>query len=305
MQARQLVVDPLALPRPATSLFHAEGRLLWIEGHDLLQDDRVWLPYECVHADYMLPFPTGSGCFAMTSNGLGSGNCVLEAISHGICEVIERDAERLWDLRDAEDQQRTRMSISSIDDPDCCGVLALMGRAGVDVAIWDITSDVGLPVFHCLIGANDEEPVRAQGVAVGSGSHPDRSVALLRALTEAAQSRLTRIAGSRDDIESDTYVASDHADIQARNRAWLHDYGTGRAFAGVPSRSYATLDEDVDWELERLRDVGIERVVVADLSHPDLALAVVRVVIPGLEGPAVVPDLLPGKRARALIDAAR
>ena len=34
----------------------------------------------------------------------------------------------------------------------------------------------------------------------GAGCHPSRDIALLRALTEAAQARTTFIAGSRDDM---------------------------------------------------------------------------------------------------------
>ncbi len=52
----------------------------------------VWLPYELVHANYTLPLPTGSGCFPASTNGLASGNHMLEAICHGLAEVIERDS---------------------------------------------------------------------------------------------------------------------------------------------------------------------------------------------------------------------
>ena len=45
-------------------------------------------------ADYTLPQPTGSGCFLASTNGLASGNHLLEAISHAICEVVERDCHQ-------------------------------------------------------------------------------------------------------------------------------------------------------------------------------------------------------------------
>ena len=37
-------------------------------------DEPAWLPYEMVHTNYTLPFPSGSGCFIDHSNGLASGN---------------------------------------------------------------------------------------------------------------------------------------------------------------------------------------------------------------------------------------
>jgi ribosomal protein S12 methylthiotransferase accessory factor len=245
---------------------------------------------------------TGSGCFAMTSNGLGSGNHPLEAISHGICEVVERDAERLWELRDAAAQERTRIDPHSVDEPDCRSVLDRFEQAGIAVALWEITSDIGLPAFLCLAGEREVDPLRAFGAAVGKGCHPDRAIALLRALTEAAQSRLTQIAGSRDDIDRATYAAAYESDVQARNRAWLLGSGGGRPFAAAPTHQADTLDDDVAWELERLRAAGIERVVVVDLSRPEMGVAVVRVVVPDLEGPTVIRDLAPGKRARMVLD---
>ena len=45
-----------------------------------------------VHTAYTLPRPTGTGCFIATSNGLASGNHLREAISHAICETVEREA---------------------------------------------------------------------------------------------------------------------------------------------------------------------------------------------------------------------
>src|SRR5208337_1780542 len=78
-------------------------------------------------------------------------------------------------------------------------------RAGVDVAIWDITSDIGIPAFVSLITERTVNPLRPLPSGRGFGCHPARPIALLRALTEAAQSRLTYISGSRDDVRRDAY----------------------------------------------------------------------------------------------------
>jgi ribosomal protein S12 methylthiotransferase accessory factor len=296
LQSQQRVVDVLELPRCGTSLFHPDRRLLWIEGQDLVANESAWLPYEVVHGDFTLPFPSGSGCFPMTSNGLASGNHRLEAISHGICEVVERDAERLWELGGTVVQERSRIDVASVDDTECRAVLERFDRAGIACAIWDTSSDVGVAAFYCLIGAREENPFHPRGTAAGMGCHPNRAVALLRALTEAAQSRLTEIAGSRDDIDPRNYTMVEDAVLLARNRALLDGHGE-RSFTDVPSHTVDTFDGDLAWEIERLRSAGIEHVIVVDLSRPDFGVPVVRVVIPGMEGPAVVPDLVPGRRA--------
>ena len=89
------LADVYALPRLEASPFHPDLPLLWIEAWDLAQSEPVWTPFELVHTNYTLPQAPGSGCFMCSSNGLASGNHLLEAISHGICEVVERDASTL------------------------------------------------------------------------------------------------------------------------------------------------------------------------------------------------------------------
>jgi ribosomal protein S12 methylthiotransferase accessory factor len=104
----------------------------------------------------------------------------------------------------------------------------------------------------------------------------------LRALTEAAQSRLTVIAGSRDDKFRDEYDRTTKEDALARIRDLLRHGGSMKAFAG-PSYDNETFEEDVDWELACLRAAGIEQVVMVDLTRPEFGIPVVRIVIPGLE----------------------
>ena len=109
-----------------------------------------------------------------------------------------------WD-RCAADQQRRRIDLTSIDAPACQFILGQSARADIQIAVWDLTSDIGIPVFGCVIA--DLHEVRSAGLppAGGYGCHPNREIALLRALTEAAQSRLTAISGARDDLHTDDY----------------------------------------------------------------------------------------------------
>src|SRR5207253_7197769 len=56
-----------------------------------------------------------------------------------------------------------------------------------------------------------------------------------------------------------------------------------RSFVDVPNLTTADLAFDLRWELERLRSVGIERVIAVDLTRSDFGIPVVRVVIPALD----------------------
>jgi ribosomal protein S12 methylthiotransferase accessory factor len=139
----------------------------------------------------------------------------------------------------------------------------------------------------------------------GAGCHPCRNIALVRALTEAAQARTTYIAGSRDDFDPMWY--SDRAKIQRRRacRELVETQKPVARFRDMPHRSEKTLQGDIRWMLDRLHAVGIEQAIVVDLSNRACDVAVVRVIVPCLEGPykGDGSSYVPGQRALALLEA--
>jgi YcaO-like protein with predicted kinase domain len=297
------LVDVTRLPRVSVGSFHPNLRLLWLEGHELLGNTPVWLPFELVHTDFTVPLPSGSGSFFMSSNGLASGNHLLEALSHGLCEVVERDATTLWHLRTAEERRQSRLDLDTVDDPGCREVLEKFDRAGVDVAVWETTSDVGLPAFFCMTAEREPEPFRPLYPTTGAGCHPARQVALSRALTEAAQVRATLISGSRDDLGvARYYEALQDPELWRRVQKLMRSNEPVRRFQEAPSFEGDSFDEDVAWELERLAAAGLEQVVVVELTKPAFGISVARVVIPGLEAIHDAPGYVPGARARRLLE---
>ncbi len=287
------------LPRTTAGIFHDELKTLWIEGVDLPTGEPLLLPYELVHMDTTRPMPPGSGCFAFSSNGLASGNHALEAIGHGLCEVIERDANTLSELSGEAAEDEARVDLDTIDDPLCRQVLDLYARAGVAVAVWDITSDLRVPAFRALVLDREADPFQIRGAGGGMGCHPSRGVALLRALTEAAQSRLTTIAGARDDMPLRKYEAWRDADALDRLRRSVLEATPVRAYHAAPDFAAETFEEDLSALLSRLKDAGFPEVIAVDLTHPGLDLPVVRIVVPGLETSRDIPGWFPGARAHA------
>src|SRR2546428_566499 len=98
-------------------------RIIWIEGCDVVSGDPVWVPHEMVHLDFTMPLPPGSGHFSMGSNGLASGNHLVEALAHAVFELIERDATTLFYQLSWERQWERRLDPRSIDDPSCAALL--------------------------------------------------------------------------------------------------------------------------------------------------------------------------------------
>lgn len=296
-----LVVDVATLPHAKNGLFHKHRRLLWIEGFDVLQKQQIWVPYEMVSTDFTLPFPEGYGCFPPNSNGLASGNNLLEAVSHGICEVIERDAITLWSLHAAPCRDKTELDLSTITDDLCCELLQSMAAAGITARVWDITSDVGLPSFRCVIDESKQDALHFGYSGRGFGCHPSRAIALSRALTEAAQARLTYIAGSRDDVPRSGYdrMRRPIAPAPAVNEV----SGLKRSYSAVPNFDCETVADDIQRELHSLRSREISQVIVIDLTCEDFQIPVAKVIIPALEGVIFEDDYAPGQRAKQVMEA--
>jgi YcaO-like protein with predicted kinase domain len=298
LSASQRLADVAGLPRLSIGSFHPQRKLLWVEGEDLVDGGARWLPLEVVHTDYTLPLPPGSGCFLTTSTGLASGNDRTEAVLHGLYEVIERDAVALWRAAGPARGQQTRVALATVDDTDCRDLLARFDRAGIAVGVWDASSDIGLPVFVARIVDRDRDPGRAVYVSAGQGCHRSRAIALARALTEAAQSRLTVISGAREDIAPALY--EQRAAQQAAMLAEIDQPGgRARSFTAAPDGFSERFDEDLAAVLAALRAAGLGQAMAVDLTRPELGLPVVRVIVPGLESMWEAPGYAPGPRAQA------
>ena len=269
--------------------------IAWIEGYDLLGREACWVPWEVVHTDYTLPTNHSGEYFLSGTNGLASGNHLAEAISSAICELVERDAVALWHARDIRARSRYRLDLASVTDEDCRRLLDLYNRAGITPRLWDITSDIGIPAFICDIPAPTEDPSAALRRFRGAGCHPSRAIALARAMTEAAQTRLTYISGSRDDLLDYTESAKDKLGAALLDALSLAV--AAAAFEDIPDHDTHDVLVDVRWELERLRKVGVQRAIAVDLTRPEFGIPVVRMIVPGLEWDCTHPHYVPGARA--------
>ncbi|NSY37685.1 YcaO-like family protein [Leisingera sp. ANG59] len=296
LQVEAVVADVTRLPRVTGASFDPRRRNLWIEGTDLITGGRHWVPYEMVDTDYTAPPSGGQGAFPRTTNGLASGNSLAEASCHAICELIERDAITLWHHA----APGPRIDPTTIDDARCQEALDRFVSAGLDTGIWNITSDIGVPAFLCMICEAGSRPGH---IGIGSGCHPDRAIALLRALTEAAQTRLTYISGARDDLNPEEFTPAASAERASYVRRLLSRSTAAVRFQDCPAFSSPTFEADQSWLLVRLEEVGLKQVLTVDLSRPGVGVSVVRAVIPGLEAPHDDPDFIAGARAQRAAEA--
>jgi YcaO-like protein with predicted kinase domain len=296
-------VDLTRLPLQPGARVEPTVPLVWIEGYDLLECARTWVPFECVMTNFVRPWHIAA-TFRAGSNGLASGNHLLEAVLHGLCELIERDACALWLAAGGSAVKERQLDLTTIESRSICTLLDQLRRADVEIAVWEITSDAGVPAFGCHIFDNpDRARWTLRGVFSGYGCHTNAEVALLRAITEAIQSRLTGIAGSRDDMfDYDTRGHPD--DLRAVLRAVGDTPGT-RSFSTCASIDEDTFEGDVEVLLAALRRIGISTAVIVDLTMPEIRIPVIKAVVPGLEPDASQGGYVPGARAQATAQAAQ
>jgi ribosomal protein S12 methylthiotransferase accessory factor len=255
--------------------------LRWTGGFDMGGDALVWVPYEAVHADWRLPIASGEHAFQNGSNGLASGNTLVEAVVHALCELIERDAIVRFDALPPAESVRRKLDLTTLDDPECLRLIGHFADAGIDLVVWDMTSEVGVPTYSCVAVEVDAPWYQPLPQTQGSGTHPVRRVALLRAITETAQARAAIIAGSRDDIFDERYAT--YFDPEARERAAREvEIPATRRFDALADAYAETANDDLTWLLERLAVQGHRQAVVVDLTDPRLGVPVAKVVVPGL-----------------------
>lgn len=283
LKADYPVCNPQHLCLQDPALYDDDLVLAWVEGTNLVNDAPVWVPYDLVHCNFLADY-VKHGPFLITSNGLASGNTLLEATSHAICEVIERDAIYLWKLLTTNPNFKVQaLNLETVNSPLGQTLLTKLDAAGLETYVWSLTSDIGLPVFGCVIfEARETMSLLPLGVYQGFGCHLSAEVAFIRAVTEAVQSRLTYISGARDDIFRAGYTLVQSG---VQHTVWRHLFDPALAtldFAGIPSLETNRLDEDVATQLKRLQKMGFQQVIRVDLSQPHVGLPVVRVIIPHL-----------------------
>ncbi|MFJ7412868.1 YcaO-like family protein [Streptomyces sp. NPDC098077] len=288
-------LSPLEIPRQKSARFDfidlcpllgrktaEDEKLPCVEAMDFNTGESVYIPAELVFS----PFRAlkGTRLFGSSSNGLSSGNTMLEATVHGLAELIERDVHAFHLISD----ESRPVDLGSVSGH----VAELVRRAQVadlEVVLRTSFNAFGLPFFQAyLLEREDTAPV---AVAFGAGLHTSRDIAAVRAIAEAAQSRLSHIHGGRDDIvdrhdyfEKAAREAETQATAQLRSR--VEDEEGMLLMSDVPDHS-----DQVDsiaaagrllWE--KAAEVGIRQVLTVDLTPvPGAGLHVVRVIAPGME----------------------
>ncbi|OQP85415.1 hypothetical protein BTR14_16115 [Rhizobium rhizosphaerae] len=249
-------------------------RIRWFCGTDLTTGEPVHVPADAVLLDRTIE----NNRYWQSSDGLASGNTLDEAVFHALMERIERDAYALFQLMPQAARLARCVDPALLATPELEEMRARIADAGLCLTLFDITSDLKIPCYTAYLGPPPETlsaHARFTDVTYGAGAHPLAARAALRAVSEAAQSRMTFISGARDDLFAETY------------RRPLPD-STRRALearpAGAPACETPAFADRAAL-LAHLAACRIGPVVAVPLSAPHLPFAVAKLMVPGLEHP--------------------
>ena len=236
----------------------------WSWGYSLINRRPVLVPSALVYYPYISNDDT-SFIFNDTG-GLSAGNTTEEAILQGIAEVIERDALyyafNLGNLKDMPmvnfknaKNKYIQKFIAEVLPPE--GIFAFY--------IQNKELDLNIPSFSAFICYRIGEGRHYFG---GSGTNLNPEVALLRALTELEQQKIRQKVFM--EFDSNTLIM---------HRGFAQD-GT-IALEAIPNQSTGNIKSDIELYLNRLSKNDTD-VIVVNLTHPDVRIPVVRILIPKL-----------------------
>jgi ribosomal protein S12 methylthiotransferase accessory factor len=236
-----------------------------------------WTPVWSLRDQCFRYLPTGLEYFfyrdAHTdSNGCAAGNTLEEAIVQGFLELVERDAYAIWWYNRV---QRAELDLDQFDDSYVRDLRNQFADAGRRVWALDITSDLGVPTYVAMMHWMSDGH---ENIEFGSGSHFDRRIALLRALTELNQFLAIGMMGG---ASGDKPTLDGVTPLKLENYPFL----LPAAHPVVPPAPGLKLSDNSRGQVENCvevtRQAGYDFLVL-DQTRPDVGVPVVRVTVPGL-----------------------
>lgn len=268
------VIRPDTLPDYRSEIFSSADYVIdWASAEDLLSGQEVWLPASAAY----LCTPK---LYDSTTNGLASGNHLVEASLHALYEVIERDAIAHLSVRGRLNFSPRRCRFIDLQAVRDGPVRELHGMLiAADVKLVLIWMKSCIPIHSFMAVLLDRKPFSPSSmVNIGYGTHLSVSVAATRAITEAAQTRLTFIHGSREDIEPEAYQGAHHKifdffDCREAKSRW----------GALIEMAADDLYQDYTYILRALSANGYKNIFRVNMTRAPFDIPVVKVFVCGLK----------------------
>lgn len=250
------------------------GEIEWNKCYDLIDEKEYYVPSNGIYHPYK-----SNTLFKSNTNGLASGNTLNEAILHGIFEVIERDA---WSIFELTKKNCRQIDLETIDSNIIKDIIRKFNDEDINIKLMDLTADINIPT---IAASSDDTLLKDPGLlTLGVGTHLNPEIAVLRALTEVAQSRATQIQGAREDtVRADFIRKAGYERMKKINEHYFKEDEDKISYSDIENNGNDSIEENIEIAVNELKNNGIEHVLYHDLTRPELDINVVRVIIPTME----------------------
>ena len=231
--------------------------LKWTKAFNLTRNQEILIPFNWFYT-------------INEFNGPSAGNCVEEALSQGICEIVERHVSSIISQNHLK---VPAIRASSVTDPMVREMIEKFRKAGISIFISNFSLDMGIPSVGVLAYDPSTFPERSE-IVWTAGTTPDPEKALSRALTEVAQ-----LAGDFD--TASRYVASGLPKLtRIEDAEFIINPEEGIDIHMLPELSNENIKIEVENCISALAKKGLE-VIVVDTMHPLLDIPAFYTIIPG------------------------
>jgi len=264
-------LDDLILPGGKSAEFSDISGIEWVKGTDIISGKTFEVPINSVVHPH-----DGKKLFRSNTNGLASGNSEEEAVFHGMLEVIERDA---WSISELSKNTYKKVNVENSENPLISELLEKFKKAKINVILKDLTSEVGIPTIAAI---TDDDVLKDPALlCMGVGCHIHPEIAVLRALTEVAQSRATQIHGAREDTNRGDVVRRISYDRMKRVHKKWYTFKDEVNIEDIENRAKLNIKKDIETVKNTLKENGFDKVITVGLNKTIIDVS--RVIIPKME----------------------
>ena len=184
-------LDPISLNLQAGTNYTPAKPLQWVEIARHPDGETVLVPIEFVaprYADIAATSPASQFVSVPITNGLGAGPTFERALAHGVLELLQRDGNSV-SYRALD--RGVRVELDEVRDPQTRALLDHLEREGVEILVKVAATDFGMANVY-VVGYDRElerAPLPIALSACGEAVHPDREIALGKALHEFCMAR--------------------------------------------------------------------------------------------------------------------
>ena len=286
--------DDLIISNEVKSLdFEKERKIEWTLTKDIITENDYYIPSNAIFHPYIpKDAKNTSAIFKGNTNGLASGNVLEEAVLHGMLEVIERDA---WSIFELTKKNKKCINIDNIENPLINELLEKFKKESINIKLMDLTADIDIPTIAAT--ADDTILKDPALLTLGIGTHLNPEIAVLRALTEVAQSRATQIHGTREDTSRAVLMRkAGYERMKKINKHYFEEENNVIIdLSDIEDKSTDSLKKDIEITTNELKRNNIDKILFKNLTRKEIGINVVRVIIPGTENFSIDPDRV-GKR---------